>query len=60
MLTAIMKKTDKILILGSRGLVGTAAVRDLSKVGIHSLEWEHESNLQAGLKKAVELYLRKK
>jgi GDP-L-fucose synthase len=32
-----MKKTDKILILGARGLVGSALVRELSKSGYEDL-----------------------
>jgi GDP-L-fucose synthase len=37
MLGIIMKKTDKILVLGSRGLVGSAIVREMIKLGYNQL-----------------------
>jgi GDP-L-fucose synthase len=53
-----MNKNDKILILGSRGLVGSAIVRELSKDGFSNLLMPVREDLNLLDQEAVEKYFK--
>jgi len=50
-----MDKRSKIYIAGHRGLVGSAMVKNLA---IQTLGWEHTVELEEGVERVYERYLK--